>query len=367
MGNDELLQCKRKESFEFRHRLHAASLEPPVTTVSYAARGLRHRMNIRRLLVFAFGASFAWHKAPLQAQTTAGTIRRIGVLAPSTQAKEEIILKPFFDQMRQLGWIEGQNIAYDRVYADDHHQDLPRLAAELVVRKPELIYAPPQPAALAARQATRTIPIVFATGADPVGNGLVASLAHPGGNATGVVSAIESLAPKRIEMLPAAKRVGFLRDPGEAPSASDTSRIGQAGAALGLTIIWVDMASAGTLDAAVAKLIGQRVEVIFATSSLAGNLRERLIELANQSRVPVVLARGYMVQAGALFAYSSSLADQLRRSAQVADKVLKGANPADLAVEQPTRFELVINLKAAKALGITIPRSVLLRADEVIE
>jgi putative ABC transport system substrate-binding protein len=239
------------------------------------------------------------------------------------------------------------------------------------VRKPELIYAPPQPAALAARQATRTIPIVFATGADPVGNGLVASLAHPGGNATGVVSAIESLAPKRIEllheMLPAAKRVGFLRDPGEAPSASDTSRIGQAGAALGLTIIWVDMASAGTLDAAVAKLIGQRVEVIFATSSLAGNLRERLIELANQSRVPVVLARGYMVQAGALFAYSSSLADQLRRSAQVADKVLKGANPADLAVEQPTRFELVINLKAAKALGITIPRSVLLRADEVIE
>ena len=123
------------------------------------------------------------------------------MLAPSTRGKEEVTLKPFFDEMRRLGWIEGQNIAYDRTYADDRHKDLPRLAAELVAHKPELIYAPPQIAAMAARQATQTIPIVFATGIDPVAAGLVTNLARPGGNVTGVVSAIDSLAPKRLELL----------------------------------------------------------------------------------------------------------------------------------------------------------------------
>jgi len=133
-------------------------------------------MNRRHALQFAASAIVAGCAPPIWTQAAAARLRRVGVLAPSTRAKEEITLKPFFDQMRELGWIEGQNVVYDRVYADDRHHDLPRLAAELVLRKPELIYAPPQIAATAARQATRTTPIVFATGSDPVGAGLASSL-----------------------------------------------------------------------------------------------------------------------------------------------------------------------------------------------
>jgi putative ABC transport system substrate-binding protein len=327
-------------------------------------------VNRRRILRFAIGVGVAACALPLWAQNTAATLRRVGVLAPSTHANEEVTLKPFFDEMRRLGWIEGQTIAYDRAYAADRHQDLPRLAAELVARKPELIYAPPQVAAMAARRATGTIPIVFATGNDPVGAGLVSSLARPGGNATGVVNVVESLWPKRLEllreMLPGAKRVGLLSDPTEPLSTADRTRLALAATALGLTIVEVEMSSVGELDAAVAKLIGQGVDVIFATPTIATNLRGRLIELANRRRLPVI-GNARMVEAGALFTYISSLADRLRRSAQLVDKVLKGAKPADIPVEQATKFELVINLKAAKALGITIPQSLLLRADEVIQ
>ena len=155
-------------------------------------------MNKRRLTLM-LGFVLAGHAALLRAQTVVGTIRRVGVLAPSTRANEEITLRPFFEQMRQLGWIEGQNITYDRVYADDQLQRLPALAAELVARKPELIYAPPTPSALAAKQATDAIPIVFGAVWDPVSTGLVASLARPGGNVTGICVFAESLAPKRIQ------------------------------------------------------------------------------------------------------------------------------------------------------------------------
>ena len=308
---------------------------------------------------------------PLWAQNTAAGLRRVGVLAPSTHAKDEVTLKPFFDQMHELGWIEGQTVVYDRVYADDQPRDLPRLAAELVARKPELIYAPPQVAALAARQATRTIPIVFQTGNDPVGNGLVASLARPGGNATGVISYSESLAPKRLqllrEILPHATRVGLLLDPNEPYSKDDRSRVDKAAATLGLTIIVADLSSPGEVEAAVTKLTGQGVDAIMAVSVISSNLRARIVESANRKRVPVILSRSHWLEAGGLFAYNTSLADQLRRSAHLVDKILKGAQPADIPVEQATRFELAINLKAAKALGITIPQSILLRADEVIQ
>ena len=176
-------------------------------------------MNQRRLLVLTMGAGLAGHAGLLRAQTASTGMRRVGVLAPSTRAKEEIILKPFFDEMRQLGWVEGQNIAYDRVYGDDQQQTLPRLAAELVARKPELIYAPPAAAAVAAKQATQTIPIVFGAVGNPTALGLVASFAHPGGNVTGISSNFERLGLKRAELflqiLPRAKRLGLLSDPGD--------------------------------------------------------------------------------------------------------------------------------------------------------
>jgi len=327
-------------------------------------------MNRRHTLRFAIGAAMAARASPLWAQVTAAGMRRVGVLVPSTRAKEEVTLKPFFDQMRELGWIEGQNIAYERFYADDRQQDLPRLATELVARRPELIYAPPQIAAMAAWQATRTIPIVFATGSDPVGAGLVSSLAHPGGNVTGILSTIDSLAPKRLELLreilPKAKRIGVVGNPSDARLNTERSALASVAPALGLTIIVAGASNPMELDEAVARLLGQGVDVIIGTTSVATNLRGQLTELANRGRVPWVGSIAAVAEAGALLSYGSVLPDQLRRSAQLVDKILKGAKPAEIAVEQPTRFELIINLKAAKALGITIPRSILLRADEVI-
>ena len=328
-------------------------------------------MNERRVLVITLVASLAGHAARLRAQGSAGSVRRVGVLAPSTPAKEEVTHKPFFDQMRDLGWVEGQNIAYDRVHADDQHETLPRLAAELVARKPELIYALQNNAALAAKQATQTIPIVFGVATDPVGLGLVTSLARPGGNVTGMSSTSAPLAPKRVqllrEILPGVKRIGFLADANNPLAKLDQQALAPIAASLGLTIIAAEAANPREFDAAVGSLVATRVDAILVTSVLATNVRARLIELANQKRIPVVASVARIADAGALFSYGASTPDYLRRSALVVDKILKGAKPADLPVEQPIVFELVVNLKAAKALGIAIPRSILLRADRVIE
>ena len=327
-------------------------------------------MNRRRFLRLALGIGMTVRASSLWAQNAREDLRRVAVLAPSTRAKEDVTLKPFFDEMARLGWIEGQTIAYDRAYANDRHQELPRLAAELVARKPQLIYAPPQGAAIAARQATQTIPIVFAAGRDPVSAGLVLSLAHPGGNATGVVSGFESIAAKRLELLreilPRAKRIGFLGDSTDPLTIVDRSALAATATALGLTMVVAEASNPVEFEAAVATLIGQDVDAIHATSAISVNLRSRLIDQTNRKRVPVIGGRTPQVEAGALYAYSSSLADQFRRSAQMVDKILKGAKPADLPIEQPTKFELVVNLKAARILGISIPASVLLRANEVI-
>ena len=327
-------------------------------------------MNRRRLLLFALGAAFAGHVTLLRAQTSTGGMRRVGVLAPSTFANEEVTLKPFFGEMRRLGWIEGQTIAYDRAYAGDQYDMLARLAAELVARGPALIYAPPASAAKAAKHATQTIPIVFGTGTDPVGSGLVANLARPGGTVTGVSSLAGSLAPTRLqllrEILPGVKRVGLILDPTDPSAKVEFAALGALDASFGLTIVRVEASSAGEIDAAFATLVRQGVDALFTEGSYNFNVRVRLIELANRERLPVVGHRAQMADDGALFAYGASLADQLRRSAQLVDRILKGAQPADIPVEQPSLFDLIFNLEAARALGIQVPSSVLLRADRVI-
>jgi putative ABC transport system substrate-binding protein len=331
-------------------------------------------MNQRRFLMLAVAAGFAGQMAPLRAQTSSASLRRVGVLVPSTPAKEEVILKPFFDQMRQLGWIEGQNIVYDRVYADDQQQDLPRLAAELVARKPELVYAPPPPAAVAAKQATQTIPIVFGQVFDPVGIGLVASLARPGGNVTGMsASTTEPLALKRIELLreilPGVKHIGLIGDSTDPSSKVVQQALAPLAAQLGLTFIYAEVATPVEFETLVAKLVAGRTDAIMVAgvAPIVGNLFGRLLERANEKRIPVIAGAGIYADAGALFSYGAPRSESLRRSALLVDKILKGAKPADLPVEQPTLFELVVNLKAAKALGIKIPQSILLRADRVIE
>ena len=329
-------------------------------------------MNQRRLLVLALGASLSGHTALLRAQTSGASLRRVGVVTSGTRANAAMVHKPFFDQMRHLGWVDGQNIAYDWIEADDQPVNLPRLAVELVARKPTVIYAATGVSALAARQATRSIPIVFSAVVDPVGLGLVLSLGRPGGNATGISSIGSSLAPKRVELLreilPGVKRLGLLGDPNDPTTKLDQQALAPLVASLGLTLILAEAANPVEFDAAVSSLIADRVDaIITGGSSLAYFYHARLLALASQGRVPVIAYRPIVAEAGALFAYGASLADQFRRSALVVDKILKGAKPADIPVEQPTLFELVVNLKAAKALGITIPQSILLRADRVIE
>ncbi|MCW5661090.1 MAG: ABC transporter substrate-binding protein [Burkholderiaceae bacterium] len=297
--------------------------------------------------------------------------RRIGVLAPSTAEREATTLKPFFDEMERLGWHEGEQVRYDRTYAGNRHEDLPRLAAELVRRRPELIYAPPSPAAVAAKGATAVIPIVFATATDPVGTGLVQSLARPGGNVTGICSVMDSLAPKSLELLqqlfPALQRVGLLGERQDARLRLDREALTPLLAARGMQLVLGEATNPQGVDAAVERLLRARAEVVLTNSSLTFNLRDRLAERFRAHRVALVGHRAEMVEAGALFSYGASLPDQLRASALVVDRVLKGARPADIPVEQPTRFELALNMATARALGVEVPPTVRLRAERVVE
>lgn len=322
-------------------------------------------MSLRRRAVLSACAVL-----PLGAQAQA-PLRRVGVLAPSTAAREAVKLKPFFDEMQRLGWVEGRSVSFDRVDADDQHQELPRLARELVARQPELIFAAALPAAVAARAATTTIPIAFATGTDPVGVGLVRSLARPGTNATGMISVIESLAPKSLEVLlqlmPAVRRVGLLGDPADPRLRQDREALAPLLAARGVRLTVAGAGHPQAFDVAVAQLLTERVDAIMTNSSLSFNRRDRLVELLRGRAVALVGTRREMVEAGALFSYGAPLHEQIRRSALVVDKILRGAVPGDFPVEQPTIFELVLNLRAAAALGIVVPQSLLLRADEVIQ
>ena len=298
--------------------------------------------------------------------------RRVGVLVPSTRQREEVTLAAFFAEMRKLGWRENENIRYDWAVADDHDDRLPRSATELAARRPELIYAPPQIAAVAAKRATNTIPVVFAAATDPVGTGLVSDLAHPGGNVTGVASLTSSLAPKRLELLhevlPRATRVGVIADNNDSGSRIDVAALGPAAATLGLTLVVESASTPAEFDAALAHLVGARVDAILPGGGpLTGNLRQEMVDSALRARIPLIGHRAQSAMAGGLISYGPSLDDQLARSAHVVDKILRGAKPADIPVEQPTKFELVVNLRTAKALGVTVPQSVLLRADRVIE
>jgi putative ABC transport system substrate-binding protein len=299
-----------------------------------------------------------------------GKVWRIGIL--DYGSTESDYWKTFRERMRELGYVEGRNLVIETRSAFGNQATLASQAAELVKLKVDLIATRGTTAALAARAATREIPIVMGSGADPTRVGLVSSLAHPGGNVTGVVSISEELGVKLIELLktlvPRASRVGILVDATNPPSLGIARNIQHGAESLGMTTVMHGVQNPTEYEAAFDGLRGERSDaLVIIGSPVFFTVRARLAELALKYRLPTVMGNRDYVDAGVLASYGTDYPELFRRAAEFADKILKGAKPGDLPIEQPTRFELVINLKTAKALGLTIPQSLLLRADEVIQ
>jgi putative ABC transport system substrate-binding protein len=284
---------------------------------------------------------------------------------------------PVYENFRQglhdHGWIEGQNITIEYRWAEGKLERLPTLAAELVRLKPDLIVAITHRVALAAKNATTTIPVVFAQVNDPVGVGLVPSLAHPGGNVTGLSLQGLDVIGKRLELLkemvPSASRIAYLRNPDEPYSPAYLREVQQAARVLGMKEVFsAEVRGPGDYEGAFASIMKQHLDGIMVESNaLALTHAVRIAEFALEHQIPAVYADRRFMEAGGLISYGPLLPAHFRRLADYVDKILMGVKPADLPIEQPTTFELLINLKAAKALKLTIPQSVLLRADQLIE
>jgi len=313
--------------------------------------------------------------SPLAAEAQqAAKVARIGYLSPNLAASPHL-REAFIQGLRDLAYVEGRNLVIEYRDAEGKLERLPALAAELVALKVDVIVAPPTPAALAAKQATRTLPIVFAVAADPVTSGLVTGLARPGGNVTGLSIFAPELVGKCLEQLkqavPGVSRVAVLWQPGALGERTEKEMLKEAevaARALGVRPQFVEARGPADLDRAFSDMTKARAGALTMLGSVMFfRERRRLVALAAQNRLPAVYPWREVVDAGGLMSYGANLADNLRRAATYVDKILKGAKPGDLPVEQPTKFELVINLKTAKALGLTIPQSVLGRADQVIQ
>ncbi|HEV3347131.1 MAG TPA: ABC transporter substrate-binding protein [Methylomirabilota bacterium] len=280
----------------------------------------------------------------------------------------------FRDGLRGLGYVEGENLTIDQRYAAGQVERLPALAGELVRLRADVLVAAPAGSALAAKKVTSTIPIVFMGEPDPVGTGLVASLARPGGNATGLADAHTELLPKRLELLkllvPAVSRVGVLWNPSNASTAPQLKAVQAAGPALGLTIVPVEVKGPGhdDLDRAFEAIGRDRLGGLLVVGDpILGNRRARIAELAIAHRLPTSGTHRGWAEGGLLMSYGTDFVELFRHGAVLVDKILKGTKPANLPVEEPTKFELVINLKTARKLDLAIPPSLLQRADRVIE
>jgi putative ABC transport system substrate-binding protein len=274
--------------------------------------------------------------------------------------------------LNDLGWIEGRNVTFELRFADGNFDRLPQLAAELVTANVDVIVTGSTPGALAAKRATNTIPIVMVTTGDPIQGGLVASLARPGGNITGVTALGQALNAKRIELLkevvPGVKRVAVLANP-SSPYTEPFLQQGEAAAqVLGLGVSVVEAREPNDIEPAIQKAVALQAEGLMVLADIMFiTHRRRIVDLATNNRLPSIYGERGSLQAGGLMFYGASLPDMYRRAAFHIDKILKGAKPADLPVEQPTKFELALNLKTAKTLGLTLPQSLLARADEIIE
>ncbi|MGH7950056.1 MAG: ABC transporter substrate-binding protein [Candidatus Binataceae bacterium] len=325
----------------------------------------RHCALVLALLTFAL-------PLPLDAQP-APMIPKIGLLTPSSPAGSGHLVEAFRQGFRELGYVEGKTFVLEARYGDGRSERLTELARELVRLKPNVIVTSTDLATAAVRRQSRTIPIVMALSTDPVGTGFVASLARPGGNVTGLSNITAELGGKRLELLteavPGLSRVAFLWNPDVRGAVLDYKETEARARSLRLALHSLEISTAEDLDRAFATLTGERVQafVVAAANIVMFARRAAIARFAQSNRLASMYAAKEYVDAGGLMSYGASVSDMFRRSALYVDKILKGANPGDLPVEQPTKFELVINLKTAKALGLTIPQSLLLRADQVIE
>jgi putative ABC transport system substrate-binding protein len=301
-------------------------------------------------------------------------IAHVGYLFPGFPDGVGILgLQALRDGLRELGYVEGKNVQLEIRWGEGKIERLHALATELVQLKVDVIVAATSPSVVAARQATRTIPIVMPVSSDPVGDGLVASLAHPGGNITGLSIMSPELGEKRIQMLKelfprASHPMAVLWNPDYVGMRARFEQARVAAPAVGLTVRSVEVRDTRELDAAFEAITREHPEaLLLLVDPFTRSQRSRIVEFAAEQRIPAMYETSDFVDVGGLISYGPIVADQYRRAAAYVDKILRGAKPADLPIEQPTTFELAINMKAAKALGIKVPESILLRADKVIE
>ncbi len=299
-------------------------------------------------------------------------VPRIGFLAAVSLSANSVRFEAFRQGLRELGYVEGKNIVIEWRYADGKLDRLPALAAELVRLNVDIIVSGGSTATRPAKEATNTIPIVMAQDTDPVGNGFVASLARPGGNITGLATLAPELSGKQLELLkeivPKLSRVAVLGTSTRSGNAQSLKETELGAGAFGVKLQYLDILRPKDIETAFqAASKGRADAVLVLTSSFATSQRTQITGLAAKNRLPAVYDRAEFVEDGGLMTYSVSSTDLFRRAATYVDKILKGAKPADLPVEQPTKFEFIINLKAAKQIGLTIPPNVLARADKVIK
>jgi putative tryptophan/tyrosine transport system substrate-binding protein len=314
-------------------------------------------------------ASAAWGSSARAQQS--GKLPTIGVLGPTTPLVEGRPLAAFVQRLRELGWMEGRTVAIEVRWAEGRSERFAEIAAELVRLKVDVIFTYGTPPVLALKQATSVIPIVFASAGDPVGTGLVASLARPGGNVTGLSNQQADTATKRLELLqeviPGLARLAILANVGNSAAVLDMREIQAAARTLSLETVTSEIRRAEDIAPAFEAFIG-RVHALYVVGDpLVNTNRIRINSLALGAHLPTMHGYRQYVEAGGLMSYGPSTVDAYRRAADYVDKILRGAKPGDIPVEQPTKFDLVINLTTAKALGLTIPTNMLVLADEVIE
>ena len=326
-------------------------------------------MRRRELITLAGSAALAWPLAARAQQK--GKLPAIGFLGQLTAAAMSKWTAAFVQRLRELGWVDGRTVAIEYRWAEGRSERFAEVAADLVRLKVDVIVTGGTAAVVAAKQATSVIPIVFATAGDPVGTGLVASLARPGGNVTGLSNQSADIPGKRLgllhEVIPSLRRLAIIANIGSPIGLLEMGQAQAAARTLGLEVATLEIRRAEEIATAIEAGKGRADALYVVTEALVNTNRVQINTLALGARLPTLHGEKGYVEAGGLMSYGPNFPDLYQRAAVYVDKILKGAKPADLPVEQPTKFELVINLKTAKALGLEVPLTLLARADEVIE